>query len=156
MAIIAYIALGANLGDREGNLRLAIEKLRQTPGVMVTKVSTMLENPAIGGPADSPPFLNAAAEVETTLPPAELLKRLLEIEKEIGRVRREKWGPRQIDLDLLLYGDQIIQSAEMSIPHPLMPERLFVLQPLSEIAPNIVHPILRRTISELLAALKSR
>jgi 2-amino-4-hydroxy-6-hydroxymethyldihydropteridine diphosphokinase len=155
MAIVAYIALGANLGDRTGNLRAAVEKLANTPGLKVTKVSAMMENPAVGGPPDSPPFLNAAAEVETTLQAGELLKRLLDIEKEIGRVRRDKWGPRLIDLDLLLYGDAVFQSAEMSIPHPLMHQRSFVLKPMAEIAPDVMHPIRRRSMSQLLAELRS-
>src|SRR3954465_7033169 len=107
MSHVAYIALGANLGDRQRNIEIALEKLGRTPGIEVGKVSALIENPAVGGPADSPAFLNGAAELETTLSAAALLERLLEIEREVGRVRREKWGPRPIDLDLLLYDNAI-------------------------------------------------
>jgi 2-amino-4-hydroxy-6-hydroxymethyldihydropteridine diphosphokinase len=150
----AYIALGANLGDRQQNLRAALDLLNATPGVRVTGVSSFLENPAVGGPPDSPPFLNAAAELETTLEPRALLDRLLEIERTLGRERRQKWGPRPIDLDLLLYGDRILDEPDLKVPHPLMHERRFVLQPLAEIAPASVHPILRLPIDVLLRMLE--
>jgi 2-amino-4-hydroxy-6-hydroxymethyldihydropteridine diphosphokinase len=150
MSAVAYIALGANVGDRGENIRLALEKLKETPGVEITRVSALLENPAIGGPVDSPPFINAAAEVSTSLPADMLLARLLEIEQEMGRVRREKWGPRPIDLDLLLYGDQVLDMPGLTVPHPLMHKRRFVLSPLVEIAPDAVHPVFQWTIEELL------
>ena len=147
---IAYIALGSNLGDRTANLTAAVNALRNTPHVKVIRESTLLENPAIGGPGDSPPFLNAVAEIHTALPPIQLLHRLFEIEKELGRVRRAKWEPRVIDLDLILYGDQIIQTAELIVPHPLMHERRFVLDPLSQLCPDLIHPILQTSILGLL------
>ena len=149
----AYIALGGNLGDRRANIERAVDLLRATPGVRVGKVSSFIETPAVGGPPGSPPFLNAAAELETTLSPRELLDRLLEIEQTLGRQRREKWGPRVIDLDLLLYGEQTIAEPNLQVPHPLMHERRFVLEPLAEIAPQARHPILHRSIETLLAAL---
>jgi len=146
----AYIALGSNLGDRAANLEFAVARLRHTPGIEVIRISSSLENPAIGGPDDSPPFLNAAVEIRTTIAPHALLKRLLEIERELGRTRRQKWEPRTIDLDLLLYGDQILSSQELIVPHPLMHERRFVIQPLAEIAPNVVHPTLEIPISMIM------
>ena len=145
----AYIALGANLGDRRANIERALTLLRGTPSIRVTKISTLLENPAIGGPADSPPFLNAVAEIETTLPPPDLLARLLDIEKSLGRQRRQKWEARIIDLDLLLYGHAIVDDRDLQIPHPLMHTRRFVLDPLKEIAPDIMHPVLKRRIADL-------
>ena len=153
--VTAYIALGSNLGDREKNIIGAIAKLHKTPGVEIGKVSTLLENPSVGGPEDAPSFLNAAAEIRTTLGAHALLHRLLKIEKELGRARREKWEPRLIDLDLLLHGDHILSSQELIVPHPLMHERRFVLQPLAEIAPDVVHPTLQMSIAGLLENLSS-
>jgi 2-amino-4-hydroxy-6-hydroxymethyldihydropteridine diphosphokinase len=153
--ITAYIALGANLGDREKNIRAALSQLNKIEGVSIGQVSTLLENPAVGGPPNSPQFLNAAAELKTTLGSHALLHHLLEIEKKLGRIRRDRWEPRPIDMDLLLYGDHIISSQELVVPHPLMHERRFVLQPLAEIAPEAVHPVLQMTIAGLLENLSS-
>jgi len=150
---MAYIALGANLGDRAGNLRRAIQSLGATPGIRVLATSTFLENPAVGGPADSPPFLNAVAEIESSLAPLELLHRLLAIEQSLGRQRREKWGPRTIDLDLILYGEEQISTAELTVPHPRLAERRFVLAPLAELAPERTVPGIGRTVRDLLASL---
>jgi 2-amino-4-hydroxy-6-hydroxymethyldihydropteridine diphosphokinase len=148
--LTAYLALGSNVGDRAHLLHDAIARIKKTPGIEFVRVSAFLENPAVGGPADAPPFVNAAAEVRTTLGSHALLHDLLEIERSLGRTRREKWAPRKIDLDILLYGDHIISSDELVVPHPLMHERRFVLQPLAEIAPDVVHPTLQMTIAGLL------
>ena len=150
---IAYIAVGANLGDREANIRMAIRQLDTLPGTRVLRVSRLLENPAVGGPSNSPDFLNGVIEIETTLDPHALLHRLLDVEQEMGRQRREKWAPRVIDLDLLLYADQVIAGGDLTIPHPLMHTRRFVLEPLAQIAPDIVHPTAHLTIAQLLAQL---
>jgi 2-amino-4-hydroxy-6-hydroxymethyldihydropteridine diphosphokinase len=108
-----------------------------------------MENPAVGGPEGSPPFLNGAAALATSLQPRELLACLLEIERRLGRERHRKWAPRTIDLDLLLYDDVVLRSDELTIPHPLMHERDFVLLPLAEIAADVVHPILHLSIRDL-------
>ena len=148
--VTAYLALGANLGNRKRNIQNAIAALSTTDGITIQQISSLLENPAIGGPPGAPPFLNAAAEIKTTLGSHALLHRILGIEQSLGRTRRQKWEPRQIDIDLLLYGEEIISSQELVIPHPLMHERRFVLQPLAEIAPEAVHPTLQMTIDGLL------
>ena len=152
--VIAYVALGSNLGNRDQNLREALTRLNEIPGIRVTCVSSFLDNPAVGGPEHSPPFLNAIAEVQTRLPAAQLLESLLNVEQKLGRERREKWGPRTIDLDLILYGDQIIKSPGLAVPHPLMHERRFVLGPLAKIAPNREHPVLKQSIQQLLDGLQ--
>lgn len=153
-SVIAYIALGSNLGEREKNIAAAIAKLRSTPEVEVLRVSRLLPNPAVGGPEDSPAFLNGVVEIRTGLGAHAVLHRLLEIERELGRSRREKWEPRAIDLDLLLYGEHILSSQELIVPHPLMHERRFVLEPLAELAPEVVHPTLQMSVGGLLQSLE--
>jgi 2-amino-4-hydroxy-6-hydroxymethyldihydropteridine diphosphokinase len=146
---IAYIGVGANLGDREANIGAAIARLRAARDVEVLTVSKLIDTPAAGGPAGSPSFLNGALEVETSLTARQLLDRLLDVEKSLGRERRLKWGPRTIDLDLLLFADQIIAEPGLTVPHALLHERPFVLEPLAEIAPDFIHPTLRKPIGEL-------
>ena len=155
---LAYIALGANLGDRAGNIFQAVAKINATPGLRMRRISPLIDNDAVGGPPDSPPFLNGAAEIQATISPQELLARLLAIETELGRKRgssapgeiRPHGEPRLIDLDLLLYGSLQIDEPGLTLPHPRMHKRRFVLQPLTKIAPKLIHPTLGKTIQTLL------
>ena len=143
----AYVALGSNLGDKEANLRKALELLEER-GVEVVKTSSFICTEPYGV-TDQPQFLNGVCEVRTSLVPLALLHTLLEIEQEMGRVRLRHWGERNIDLDLLLYEDVVMDTPELKLPHPDMQNRDFVLLPLAEIAPELVHPILQKSIEEL-------
>ena len=150
----AYVALGSNLGDKEANLRRALELLIER-GVEIVKTSTFISTEPYGV-TDQPTFLNGVCEVRTSLEPLELLHTLLDIEQEMGRVRLRHWGERNIDLDLLLYEDVVMDTPELKLPHPDMQNRDFVLLPLAEIAPELVHPTLQKTISELVICLSAK
>ena len=144
---IAYIALGSNLGDKEKNLRRAIMLLLQQ-GVEVERVSSFYSTEPYGV-TDQPQFLNAVCRVRTSLAPLAILDVLLATELAMGRVRLRHWGERNIDLDLLLYEDVVMDMPKLRLPHPDMQNRDFVLLPLAEIAPELVHPTLHKTIQEL-------
>ena len=147
----AYIALGSNLGDKEKNLRRALLLLTQQ-GVEVVRVSSFLSTEPYGV-TDQPQFLNAVACVRTRLAPLALLDVLLATELAMGRVRLRHWGERNIDLDLLLYENVVMQTPELTLPHPDMQNRDFVLLPLLDIAPELVHPLLHKTVREMAAEL---
>lgn len=132
--MIAYLGLGSNLGDRLANLQRAVDLVARTDGVAVLRSSRVYETDPVGPP--QPDYLNAVIEVATSLPPDALLEACLRVEAGMGRVRAERWGPRIIDLDLLTYGEQAIEEPGLSVPHPRMHERLFVLAPLLELEAN--------------------
>ncbi len=135
----AYLSLGGNLGDRGYYLRTAICRLVASPGIGVEKISSIYETKA-WGEVEQPDFWNLVLRLETVLKPVELLHRLQEIENELGRVRTKKWGPRTIDIDILLYDNIVCDSSELKVPHPLMEQRAFVMIPLKEIAPDLILP----------------
>lgn len=145
----AYLLTGGNMGDRQANLANAYEYIDQQCGD-ITNASPLYET-AAWGKKDQPSFLNQVLEIQTELTPRRLLKKILDIEKHIGRVRKEKYGPRIIDIDILLFNDDIHNYPSLTIPHPELQNRRFVLIPLAEIAPGIVHPFFKKTITELLA-----
>lgn len=147
----AFIGLGSNLGDRLQHLSLAVEALAREPGFALRRTSLAYESEPVGPP--QPRYLNAVAQVGTLLSPRATLQRLAAIEEALGRIRRQRWGSREIDLDLLLYGDRVVTETGLSVPHPLLAVRAFVLVPLGEVAPDAFHPLARLTVSELLARL---
>ncbi|MGN6477358.1 MAG: 2-amino-4-hydroxy-6-hydroxymethyldihydropteridine diphosphokinase [Flavipsychrobacter sp.] len=145
----AYLSLGSNKGDRIEYLKRALEILSKKAGT-VTKVSPIYQT-AAWGKTDQPDFYNIAVEIGTSSPAEQLLNAILETEQELGRHRTEKWGQRTIDIDILFYGNEIINSTNLVIPHPHLQDRRFVLQPLNDINPKLIHPEIKKDISTLLA-----
>ena len=135
----AFVGLGSNLGDRERFIRKAVEEMARMPRTQLVRVSSLYDTEPVGV-QDQPSFLNAVAVLDTELKPRELLWNLQLIEKRLGRVRTRRWGPRTIDLDILLYGELVIEQEDLVIPHPELENRAFVLIPLYELDPELVHP----------------
>ncbi len=151
---VAYIALGSNLGNRADHLRAAARAIDALPEASITTKSPIYETPPAPGSAEGQgDYLNAVVQIETTLSPHDLLTALRDIEHQHGRERKEKWCARTLDLDILLYDDQVIDTPDLTIPHPHMHERWFVLKPLCDIAPGTVHPHTKKSLDELLCDL---
>ncbi|MBI4342314.1 MAG: 2-amino-4-hydroxy-6-hydroxymethyldihydropteridine diphosphokinase [Candidatus Omnitrophica bacterium] len=145
-----FIGLGSNLGDRLHHLSTAVRLLGTIPGIRVRELAPIIETKPVGGPAQDP-YLNTVVELDTDLEPLALLDRCQAIERQLGRLpSAQRWVARSIDLDLLLYADQVIAGPRLAIPHPRLHERWFVLEPLAQLAPQLLHPTLHRTMAELL------
>ena len=151
MKKLVYLSLGSNLGDREKYLREAISRLGELGGIR--QVSALYETQPVEVQGEQPWFLNCALAMETELMPLEFLSRMLAVEKSMGRIRTEPKGPRTIDIDIVFFGNDALNTPELTVPHPAMHQRRFVLAPLAEIAPAFVHPVLKRTVRELLDSL---
>ena len=149
----AFVGLGSNLGDRIGFLNAAALRLTTIPDTRIVWCSSVYETAPVGN-TDQGMFLNAVAELETTLHPTELLPKLKEVERSVGRTPAARWGPREIDLDILLYDGLVCTDEMVTVPHPELEKRRFVLVPLREIAPDVVHPVSGMTVEELANAVR--
>ncbi len=152
--IRVYIGLGSNLGNRAGTIIQAMCMLDEIPGIQVVQISQLIETQPIGGPPNQADYINGVAELNCSLSADELLEHLLAIEKQMGRERLLPWGPRTLDLDILLFGQIIIDKPHLKVPHPLMQTRSFVMIPLSQIAPDLIHPVLGSTMRQIQCALE--
>jgi 2-amino-4-hydroxy-6-hydroxymethyldihydropteridine diphosphokinase len=145
---VSYIGIGSNLGTRQENCSRAVELVVEKRGIKVQKKSSLYETEP-WGVKDQPRFINMVVQIETTLKPNDLLRLLKDIEREIGRQDSFRWGPRMIDLDILLFNALVLNEENLQIPHPCLHEREFVLRPLNEIAPDIIHPVFHMSIDKL-------
>jgi len=150
-----YLGLGSNVGSRLSNIRFALAAIGQVPGVRVLRLSCIYETQPYGNP-DQPGFLNAALEVETSLDPCDLLRAMQRVERHMGRVRKQKWEPRVIDLDILYYGSLVIDEPELSVPHPDLQNRDFVLIPLNDLIPRFTDPLRQATVQAMLKRLDTK
>ena len=148
----SYVGIGSNLGEREFLIRKAVEGLRELPRTSVIQVSSLYDTDPVGD-IEQPAFLNAVVRLETELEARELLWHLLLIEKRMGRIRTQRWGPRSIDLDLLFHGDEVIEESDLRVPHPEAHNRAFVLLPLQELEPDFTHPETGETIRKMIRGL---
>lgn len=151
-----FIGVGSNLGDRAKHIQRACDLLGGLRGIRFIRCSRAIETEPVGGPAGQAKFLNAVWQIECDLGPQELLKELLAIEQELGRERQEKNGPRTIDLDILFYDQEVIALPDLTVPHPRLHERTFVLEPMAELAPDLTHPVLNKTMKELMRAISCK
>lgn len=154
--ITAYVGLGSNEGDRAGTIRSALEAIAQTQGLQLLRTSSVIESPALSLSGSQPDYLNTVAEIQTSLLPMDLLAALQAIETYLGRVRSEKWAARTIDLDLLLYGDQIIDTPALCVPHPQLHSRSFALDGLVQLCPHKTHPVLKQSMAVLAGRLNGQ
>ncbi len=150
---LVYIGFGSNIGDRLAHIQNAIHALAETEGITLQKISSIYQTDPVGYETQAR-FLNGVAAIQTALPPLSLLRTLKDIEASVGRKHRTRWGPREIDLDILIYGDLCLHTEKLVIPHSEMHRRRFVLVPLAEIAPNVVHPVFQETVQTLLERLE--
>jgi 2-amino-4-hydroxy-6-hydroxymethyldihydropteridine diphosphokinase len=153
--MIAYLCLGSNLNNPETQVKQALQKLREDPNIRILKSSTLIQTKPVGN-LNQPDFYNQVIEVETSYSSDELLQKALNLENQMGRVRSEHWGPRIIDIDILLYEDEIKHTQDLILPHPEMTKRKFVLELLCSIAPDLIHPVLHKSIANLLKDIEKK
>jgi len=150
--VISYLGLGSNLGNKKQNIIKAIDSIKAATGIKLLDKSELYKTKPFGV-KNQPDFINVAVKIRTSLDAGKLLETMLNMEKRLGRIRRKKWGPRTIDIDILYYGNKVIRRRKLTVPHPLMHKRYFVLKPLAEIAPRKIHPVLKKTSGKLLKEL---
>jgi len=153
--MIAYLCLGSNLNNPETQVQQAFQKLREDPNISILKSSSLIQTKPVGN-INQPDFYNQVIEVETSYSSDELLQKALNLENQMGRVRSEHWGPRIIDIDILLYEDEVKHTQDLILPHPEMTKRKFVLELLCSIAPDLIHPVLHKSIANLLKAIEKK